>query len=203
LEEGASGVEIEKVDYSLQEMDLEEGGQIEELIARSQQPIKDPDDWLDSDIRQNIVMSSMAKVINWGRHYSTWPFGSGLACCAMEMVATASSRFDVTRFGMDVFRASPRQADLFIVSGTLTWKMAPAVKRLYDQMAEPKWVIAMGACAISGGTFAHSYSVVPGVNRIIPVDVYVPGCPPRPEALIYGVMMLHKKIDKRRFRQQD
>jgi NADH-quinone oxidoreductase subunit B len=196
-------VEIEKVDYSLQEIDLEEGRQIEELIARSQQPIKDPDDWLDSDIRQNIVMSSMAKVINWGRHYSTWPFGCGLACCAMEMVATASSRFDVTRFGMDVFRASPRQADLFIVSGTLTWKMAPAVKRLYDQMAEPKWVIAMGACAISGGTFAHSYSVVPGVNRIIPVDVYVPGCPPRPEALIYGVMMLHKKIDKRRFRQQD
>ena len=196
-------MEIEKVDYSLKEIDLEEGRQIEELIARSQQPIKDPDDWLDSDIRQNIVMSSMAKVINWGRHYSTWPFGSGLACCAMEMVATASSRFDVTRFGMDVFRASPRQADLFIVSGTLTWKMAPAVKRLYDQMAEPKWVIAMGACAISGGTFAHSYSVVPGVNRIIPVDVYVPGCPPRPEALIYGVMMLHKKIDKRRFRQQD
>jgi len=196
-------VEIEKVDYSLKEIDLEEGRQIEELIARSQQPIKDPDDWLDSDIRQNIVVSSIAKVINWGRHYSTWPFGSGLACCAMEMVATASSRFDVTRFGMDVFRASPRQADLFIVSGTLTWKMAPAVKRLYDQMAEPKWVIAMGACAISGGTFAHSYSVVPGVNRIIPVDVYVPGCPPRPEALIYGVMMLHKKIDKRRFRQQD
>jgi len=196
-------VEIEKVDYSLKEIDLEEGRQIEELIARSQQPIKDPDDWLDSDIRQNIVVSSIAKVINWGRHYSTWPFGSGLACCAMEMVATASSRFDVTRFGMDVFRASPRQADLFIVSGTLTWKMAPAVKRLYDQMAEPKWVIAMGACAISGGTFAHSYSVVPGVNRIIPVYVYVPGCPPRPEALIYGVMMLHKKIDKRRFRQQD
>jgi len=196
-------VEIEKVDYSLKEIDLEEGRQIEELIARSQQPIKDPDDWLDSDIRQNIVVSSIAKVINWGRHYSTWPFGSGLACCAMEMVATASSRFDVTRFGMDVFRASPRQADLFIVSGTLTWKMAPAVKRLYDQMAEPKWVIAMGACAISGGTFAHSYSVVPGVNRIIPVDVYVPGCPPRPEALIYGIMMLHKKIDKRRFRQQD
>ena len=196
-------MEIEKVDYSLKEIDLEEGRQIEELIARSQQPIKDPDDWLDSDIRQNIVMSSIAKVVNWGRHYSTWPFGSGLACCAMEMVATASSRFDITRFGMDVFRASPRQADLFIVSGTLTWKMAPALKRLYDQMAEPKWVIAMGACAISGGTFAHSYSVVPGVNRIIPVDVYVPGCPPRPEALIYGVMMLHKKIDKRRFRQQD
>jgi NADH-quinone oxidoreductase subunit B len=196
-------VEIEKVDYSLKEFDLEEGRQIEELIARSQQPIKDPDEWLESDIRQNILMTSVAKVLNWGRHYSTWPFGSGLACCAMEMVATASSRFDITRFGMDVFRASPRQADLFIVSGTVTWKMAPALQRLYEQMAEPKWVIAMGACAISGGTFAHSYSVVPGVNRIVPVDVYVPGCPPRPEALIYGVMMLHKKIDKRRFRQQD
>jgi NADH-quinone oxidoreductase subunit B len=191
------------MDYSLKEFDLEEGRQIEELMARSQQPIKDPDEWLDSTLRQNVFMSSIAKVLNWGRHYSTWPFGSGLACCAMEMVATASSRFDITRFGMDVFRASPRQADLFIVAGTLTWKMAPAVKRLYDQMAEPKWVVAMGACAISGGTFAHSYSVVPGVNRIIPVDVYVPGCPPRPEALIYGVMMLHKKIDKRRFRQQD
>jgi NADH-quinone oxidoreductase subunit B len=196
-------VEIDKMDYSLKELDLEEGRQIEELMARSQQPIKDPDEWLDSDIRQNVFMSSIAKVLNWGRHYSTWPFGSGLACCAMEMVATASSRFDITRFGMDVFRASPRQADLFIVAGTLTWKMAPAVKRLYDQMAEPKWVVAMGACAISGGTFAHSYSVVPGVNHIIPVDVYVPGCPPRPEALIYGVMLLHKKIDKRRFRQQD
>jgi NADH-quinone oxidoreductase subunit B len=196
-------VEIEKVDYSLKEFDLEEGRQIEELIARSQQPIKDPDEWLESEIRQNVVMTSVAKVLNWGRHYSTWPFGSGLACCAMEMVATASSRFDMTRFGMDVFRASPRQADLFIVSGTVTWKMAPALRRLWEQMAEPKWVLAMGACAISGGTFAHSYSVVPGVNRIVPVDVYVPGCPPRPEALIYGVMMLHKKIDKRRFRQQD
>ncbi len=196
-------MEIEKVDYSLKEFDLEEGRQIEELIARSQQPIKDPDEWLESEIRQNIVMTSVARVLNWGRHYSTWPFGSGLACCAMEMVATASSRFDMTRFGMDVFRASPRQADLFIVSGTVTWKMAPALRRLYEQMAEPKWVLAMGACAISGGTFAHSYSVVPGVNRIIPVDVYVPGCPPRPEALIYGVMMVHKKIDKRRFRQQD
>lgn len=196
-------MEIEKVDYSLKEFDLEEGRQIEELIARSQQPIKDPDEWLESEIRQNVVMTSVAKVLNWGRHYSTWPFGSGLACCAMEMVATASSRFDMTRFGMDVFRASPRQADLFIVSGTVTWKMAPALRRLWEQMAEPKWVLAMGACAISGGTFAHSYSVVPGVNRIVPVDVYVPGCPPRPEALIYGVMMLHKKIDKRRFRQQD
>lgn len=196
-------MEIEKLDYSLKDYDVAEGKQIENLIDRCQQQIDDPVDWLDSDLRQNVLMTSVAKILNWGRHYSTWPFGSGLACCAMEMVATSASRFDMTRFGMDVFRASPRQADLFIVAGTLTWKMAPAVRRLWEQMAEPKWVLAMGACAISGGTFAHSYSVVPGVNHIIPVDVYVPGCPPRPEALINGVMMIHKKIDKRRFRQQD
>jgi NADH-quinone oxidoreductase subunit B len=196
-------VEIEKLDYSLNDFDVAEGKQIEALRSQCQQPIRDPDAWLDDEIRQNVIMSSIARVLNWGRHYSTWPLGSGLACCAMEMVATSASRFDMTRFGMDVFRASPRQADLFIVAGTLTWKMAPAVRRLWEQMAEPKWVLAMGACAISGGTFAHSYSVVPGVNRIIPVDVYVPGCPPRPEALIYGVMKLHEKIDKRRFRQQD
>jgi NADH-quinone oxidoreductase subunit B len=203
VEEEAFGVEIEKLDYSLKDYDVAEGKQIENLIDRCQQQIDDPVDWLDSDLRQNVLMTSVAKILNWGRHYSTWPFGSGLACCAMEMVATSASRFDMTRFGMDVFRASPRQADLFIVAGTLTWKMAPAVRRLWEQMAEPKWVLAMGACAISGGTFAHSYSVVPGVNHIIPVDVYVPGCPPRPEALINGVMMIHKKIDKRRFRQQD
>ena len=196
-------MEIDKLDYSLKDFDIAEGKQIEALRAQCQEPIPGTEDWLDEEVRQNVITSSVARVLNWGRHYSTWPLGSGLACCAMEMVATSASRFDMTRFGMDVFRASPRQADLFIVAGTLTWKMAPAVRRLWEQMAEPKWVLAMGACAISGGTFAHSYSVVPGVNRIIPVDVYVPGCPPRPEALIYGVMLLHKKIDKRRFRQQD
>jgi NADH-quinone oxidoreductase subunit B len=120
----------------------------------------------------------------------------GLACCAFEMIGTAASRFDVTRYGMDIFRWSPRQADLMIVAGTLTWKMAPAVRMIYDQMPEPKWVIAMGACAISGGTFRESYSVVPGINRIIPVDVYIPGCPPRPEGLIYGINKIQQKILK-------
>lgn len=197
-------MEIEKprfdFDFSLDEMDQDEGKQIEDLIARSQQPLPDPDEWLEETLRGNVLVTTIDKVLNWGRHYSTWPFGSGLACCAMEMVPTAASRFDMARFGMEIFRASPRQADLLIVAGTLTWKMARALRLLYDQMAEPKWVLAMGACAISGGTFAHSYSVVPGVNRVIPVDVYVPGCPPRPEALLYGFMKIHKKIEARSVR---
>jgi NADH-quinone oxidoreductase subunit B len=134
------------------------------------------------------------KIIGWGRSKSTWGVNFGLACCAFEMIACAFSRFDQARFGMEIMRPSPRQADLLIVSGTLTWKMAPNVIRVYEQMAEPKWVIAMGACAISGGTFASSYAVVPGVNHILPVDVYVPGCPPRPEGLIRGYIALRRKI---------
>ncbi len=192
-------MEIDKpaFDFSLEEIDREEGRQIEELMARSQEPLPDPVEWLQAELSRNVLVTSVDKLLNWGRHYSLWPATTGLACCAMEMVATAASRFDIARFGMEIFRASPRQADLMIVAGTLTWKMARALRMLYDQMAEPKWVLAMGACAISGGTFAHSYSVVPGVNRIIPVDVYVPGCPPRPEALLYGVMKVHEKIERR------
>ena len=196
-----------RAEFSLDEMDAVEGKQIEELRARSQEQVPDPIDWLEIDrtLKGNVIVESITsvidKVLNWGRHYSTWPFMSGLACCAMEMVATGASRYDQSRFGMEIFRASPRQADMIIVSGTLTWKMARALRLLYDQMAEPKWVLAMGSCAISGGTFAHSYSVVPGVNRIVPVDVYVPGCPPRPEALIYGFMELHKKLEAMSIRE--
>ena len=183
--------------YCDKELDRAEGEAIEALKAKCQQAIPDPDKWLDEELRHNVLLTSVDFMLNWARRSSLWPVNFGLACCAFEMIATAASRFDISRFGMEIFRASPRQADLMIVSGTLTWKMAPQLRRIYDQMAEPKWVLAMGACAISGGTFAQSYSVVPGVNRIVPVDVYVPGCPPRPEALLYGIRMLHQKIAKR------
>jgi NADH-quinone oxidoreductase subunit B len=182
--------------YSPADIDLEEGKAIEALKARSAEPIPDPDRWLDEELQRSVLITSLDAVLNWSRKYSPWPLFFGLACCSFEMMAAAGLRFDMTRFGMDIMRASPRQADLIMVTGTLTWKMAPAVKMIYDQMAEPKWIIAMGSCAISGGPFADSYSVVPGVNRIIPVDVYVPGCPPRPESLIKGVVMLQEKILK-------
>jgi len=194
--------EVRKYIYSDTELDQAEGEQIEALKARSQQPIPDPDRWLDEELRRNILLTTVDTVINWARRSSLWPAVCFPACCAFEFITTAASRFDISRFGMEIIRASPRQADLMITAGTLTWKMAPIVKRIYDQMAEPKWVIAMGACAISGGIFASSYSVVPGYNRIIPVDVYVPGCPPRPEALLYGIGMLHKKIAKRTLAQR-
>ena len=183
--------------YSDTELDRAEGEAIESLKAHCQQAIPDPDKWLEEELRRNILLTSVDFMLNWARRSSLWPVNFGLACCAFEMIATAASRFDISRFGMEIFRASPRQADLMIVAGTLTWKMAPQLRRIYDQMAEPKWVLAMGACAISGGTFAQSYSVVPGVNRIVPVDVYVPGCPPRPEALLYGIRMIHNKISKK------
>lgn len=147
-------------------------------------------------LRENFILTSLDTVLGWARSNSLWPLTSGLACCAIEMMSAAAGRFDLARFGYEVFRPSPRQADLLITAGTLTWKMAPVLKRLYEQMPEPKWVIAMGSCASTGGPFADSYSVVPGVDYVIPVDVYVPGCPPRPEALIDGILQLKAKIAK-------
>ena len=188
--------------YADAELDRTEGEEIEALKARSQEPIPDPDRWLDEELRRGILLTTVDAVLNWARRSSLWPVLCFPACCAFEVIATAASRFDISRFGMEIMRASPRQADLMITAGTLTWKMAPQVRRIYDQMAEPKWVIAMGACAISGGIFTGSYAVVPGYNRIIPVDVYIPGCPPRPEALLYGIRMLHNKIAKRSLLQE-
>jgi NADH-quinone oxidoreductase subunit B len=179
-----------------EEMDHAEGQTIEQLRATSVESLADPDAWIDEELKRGLLLTSVDALIGWGRRYSVWPVAFGLACCGMEMVATAASRFDISRFGMEVFRASPRQADLMIVAGTLCWKMAPALKRIYDQMPEPKWVVAMGQCAISGGPFAEYVAVVPGVNHIVPVDVYIPGCPPRPESLLHGLRMLHTKIQR-------
>jgi len=188
--------------YSDSELNRYEGEVIKELEARSEEPIPDPDEWLDEELNKNILLTTVDSVLNWARRSSVWPVIAFPACCAFEFMAVAFSRWDFSRFGMEVVRASPRQADLMITAGTLTWKMAPQIKRIYDQMAEPKWVIAMGACGISGGVFKDSYSVVPGYNLIVPVDVYVPGCPPRPEALLNGIIMLHEKIAKRSLIQE-
>ncbi|MBW4038454.1 MAG: NADH-quinone oxidoreductase subunit B [Acidobacteria bacterium] len=154
------------------------------------------DEQLKSELRrQGVVATSLQELYNWGRKSSLWPLNFGLACCAIEMIATTMARYDLARFGAEVFRPSPRQADLMIVAGTVTKKMAPQVVRLYNQMPEPKYVISMGACAISGGPFKQGYNVLKGIDRYIPVDVYIPGCPPRPEALIDAFMMLQRKID--------
>ncbi len=143
--------------------------------------------------KDGILFSTLGKLVAWGRSNSMWPATFGLACCAIEMMQSTNSRNDMARFGSEVFRASPRQADVMIVAGRLSHKMAPVMKRVYDQMPDPKWVIAMGACASSGGMF-NNYAIVQNVDSVVPVDVFVPGCPPRPEALIYAVMQLQKKV---------
>ncbi|BBO18398.1 NADH dehydrogenase [Candidatus Brocadia pituitae] len=150
---------------------------------------------LESHLGDNILTTTLTAMVNWARASSLWPMPFGLACCAIEMMAVVAPRYDLARFGAEVFRFSPRQSDLMIVAGTLTYKMASVARKIYDQMPEPKWVIAMGACAISGGVY-NTYSVVQGLDQVVPVDVYLPGCPPRPEALIHAIMEIQKKIKK-------
>ena len=150
---------------------------------------------LEELVPDGILTTTVEKMVNWARRSSLWPATFGLACCAIEMMATSAARYDLARFGAEVFRASPRQADLMIVAGRVSKKMAPVLKRIYDQMPEPKWVISMGVCASSGGMF-NNYGLIQGVDTIVPVDIYVPGCPPRPEMLMYGILRLHAKVQR-------
>ena len=160
-------------------------------------PAQNPYPGIAPDDDMPFLLTTVERVVNWAQRSAIWPVTFGLACCAIEMMAMASSRYDIARFGAEAFRASPRQADLMIVAGRLSRKMAPVLRRVYDQMAEPKWVISMGACASAGGVF-DNYALVQGVDQVVPVDVYVPGCPPRPESLIYGIVQLQRKIDQQR-----
>jgi NADH-quinone oxidoreductase subunit B len=157
--------------------------------------INGPDVTVPEELHGQVALTTLDRIYNWGRKSSVWPMMFGLACCAIEMIVTAASRYDQARFGMEIMRPSPRQSDLMIVSGTVTKKMIPSIVRLYNQMPEPKYVLAMGACASGGGPFKEGYSVVSGVDKFIPVDVYVPGCPPTPQALLHGMITLQKKIE--------
>jgi NADH-quinone oxidoreductase subunit B len=157
---------------------------------------------VEEEVERGLLLTTLDRMVNWARRSSIWPATFGLACCAIEMMATGASRFDVARFGAEVFRASPRQADLMIVAGRVSRKMAPVLRKIYDQMPEPKWVIAMGACASCGGVF-NTYTIVQGVDQVVPVDVYVPGCPPRPEQLIHGIMLLQEKIKQEKSARKD
>ena len=152
-------------------------------------------DAIEESLKQNILLGSVEGLVNWARRSSLWPVAFGLACCAIEMIATAMPRYDIARFGAELFRPSPRQADLMIVAGRVSQKMAPVLRQVYDQMAEPKWVLAMGVCASSGGMF-NNYAVVQGVDHVVPVDIYLPGCPPRPEMLLHAILKLHAKIQE-------
>lgn len=162
--------------------------------------LHNPDIPLPEELQSTIAVTSLDRIYNWSRAKSVWPLLFGLACCAIEMIAAAAARYDISRFGMEVMRASPRQADLLIISGTVTKKMVVPIVRIYNQMPEPKYVLAMGACASGGGPFKEGYNVVSGIDKYLPVDVYVPGCPPTPQALLYGFLTLHKKIESQSIR---
>jgi NADH-quinone oxidoreductase subunit B len=161
-----------------------------------------PQPWIEGRFEENVILTTLEQSLNWARQGSLWPMTFGLACCAIEMMAAGASRFDLDRFGAGAFRPSPRQSDLMIVAGTVNYKMASRVRRLYEQMPDPKYVIAMGACACAGGPYFHGYHVVRGVDLLIPVDVYVPGCPPRPESLLEGLMRLQDKIRNQRIARE-
>ena len=158
--------------------------------------LKSPGYDIPPEMQGQVAITTLDRIYNWGRRYSVWPMMFGLACCAIEMICTAASRFDLSRFGMEIMRASPRQADMMIISGTVTKKMVPQIVRLYNQMPEPKYVVAMGACASGGGPFKDGYNVVSGIDKFLPVDVYIPGCPPTPQALLHGLMKLQEMIDQ-------
>lgn len=180
---------------------------IERQIAEYQQRMMEHPDFIEAQMQRSVAITTFDKLVqmvdqvyNWGRRSSLWPLQFGLACCAIEMICTAAGRYDIARFGAELFRASPRQADVMIVSGTVCKKMVPQIVRLYNQMPEPKYVISMGACATGGGPFKEGYNVVSGIDKFLPVDVYVPGCPPTPQALLHGLVTLQKKIDQQSIR---